>query len=75
MLLLGLKALSVVAWPLRFINNCKERSNKCNGPLTHDELTNAKIKLFSCVQRETYFKEIEALSQGGPFFSKFFKET
>ncbi|XP_068247899.1 uncharacterized protein [Palaemon carinicauda] len=34
------------------------------GPLTYDELTKAKTKLFQCVQREAYPQDILALTQG-----------
>ena len=42
---------------MRFINNCKDKVNKCSGPLTYDELTKAKVKMIHCVQREAYPKE------------------
>ena len=41
---------------MRFINNCKDKVNKCSGPLTYDELTKAKVKMIHCVQREAYPK-------------------
>ncbi|XP_068208418.1 uncharacterized protein [Palaemon carinicauda] len=58
------KALNIVAWTLRFIKNCKPQSTKYFGPLTYEELTKAKTKLFHCVQREAYPQDIVALTQG-----------
>ena len=57
------KAVNVVAWTIRFIANCKPEGKKCSGPLTYEELTQAKVKLLCYVQREVYWKEIEALWQ------------
>lgn len=58
------KAIRVVAWVMRFINNCKLEGNKDTDVLTYVELSKAKVKLFQCVQREAYDKEYQALSQG-----------
>ena len=58
------KALNIVAWTLRFINNCKLESVKVHGPLSYSELNKAKTKLYSFVQREEYHSEIMALTQG-----------
>ena len=60
------KAVNVVAWTIRFIANCKPKGKKCSGPLTYEELIQAKVKLFCSVQREVYSKEIEALRQCKP---------
>lgn len=51
---------------MKFINNCKSSGTKLSGPLTYDELTKAKDKIFICVQKEYYEREINALSQGNP---------
>ena len=48
------KVLNAVAWVMRFINNVKCQSVKCSGPLSYEELTKAKVKVFCCVQREEY---------------------
>ena len=58
------KVLNIIAWVLRFVNNSKHGSIKFSGPLTYDELSKAKIKIFMCVQGEFYEKEINALSVG-----------
>ena len=55
------KVLNIIAWVLRFVNNSKHGSIKFSGPLTYDELSKAKIKIFMCVQREFYEKEINAI--------------
>ena len=60
------KVLNIIAWVLRFVNNSKHGSIKYSGPLTYDELSKAKIKIFMCVQREFYEREINALSVGYP---------
>ena len=60
------KALNIVAWTLRFIDNCKPHSVKCVGALSYCELTKAKSKLYYCVQREEYSREIISLTQGKP---------
>lgn len=41
------RLLRTVAWILRFISNCRNRSNKIKGTLTRSEL---KISLFQCVK-------------------------
>lgn len=58
------KAVSVVAWVMRFISNCKLRGDKSKGHLTYEELTKAKPKAIYCVQREAYSKEIATITQG-----------
>ena len=45
------KVLNIIAWVLRFVNNSKHGSIKFSGPLTYDELSKVKIKIFTCVQR------------------------
>ena len=60
------RALHVVAWIMRFIGNCKSHSGKTSGSLPYYELTKAKEKLFYCIQREAYSREITALTQGKP---------
>ena len=54
------KAVSVVAWVLRFIHNCKYKGDEATGPLKYEELSKAKLKLFQSVQREVYDKEFKA---------------
>ena len=56
--------LNIVAWTLRFINNCKPHSVKYSGPLSYSELSKAKTKFYFCVQREAFPYEIRALDQG-----------
>lgn len=58
------KTVNIVAWVMRFINNGKRGDNKSKGPLSYDELSKAKIRVFIGVQRDHYFKEYEALRQG-----------
>lgn len=60
------KAVNIVAWTLRFITNCNSKAKKCSGSLTYEELTQAKVKLFCCVQREVYSREIGDLQQCKP---------
>ena len=60
------KILNVVAWVFRFVNNSKCNSTKLSGPLTYDELSKAKIKIFMSIQSEFYEKEIHALSLSNP---------
>ncbi|XP_068208316.1 uncharacterized protein [Palaemon carinicauda] len=55
---------SILWLGLRFTKNCKPQSTKYFGPLTYDELTKAKTKLFHCVQRDAYPQDILALTQG-----------
>ena len=57
------KVLNVVAWVMKFINNVRPQSVKCSGPLSYEELTKAKVKVFCCVQREEYPQEIRAMAQ------------
>ena len=58
------KALSVFAWVIRFVNNCKPHAVKCSGPLSYSELDQAKIRLFCYIQKEKYSREITALTLG-----------
>lgn len=58
------KILNIVAWVRRFIHNCKPNGIKHSGFLTYEELSKAKDYIFICVQKESYEKEIIALSQG-----------
>lgn len=58
------KALNIVAWVLRFINNSQPGCIPFYGPLTYDEITKAKSKLFYSVQQDVYSREVAALKAG-----------
>ena len=58
------KAINIVAWVRRFINNCKSPSSKFSGPLSYNEISQAKVEMFSCVQKEAYPREMFTLIQG-----------
>ena len=63
------KALRVIAYVLRFVNNLKAKVNKkaCqSGELTYKELTDAKVSLFMDAQMYNYEAEIKALKKGIP---------
>lgn len=60
------KVMNIVAWVRRFIHNCKPNGTKHSGPLTYEELSKAKDYILICVQKESYEKERNALSQGKP---------
>ena len=54
-----------MAWVKRFVNNCKLAPNhRKSGPLTSDELADAKLPMWRYVQREVYGNEIERLKRG-----------
>lgn len=57
------KVMNVVAWVRRFIHNCKNNGSKHTGPLTYEELSQAKDTIVTCVQKGSYEKEMNALSQ------------
>ena len=58
------KVIRLVAWVKRFVNNCKlAPSQRQSGPLTSDELADAKLSMWRCVQREIYNTEIERLNR------------
>ena len=57
------KAQRIFAYVLRFINNCRNRT-KLVGPFSHDELGEAKIKLITCAQINSFPQEIEAIKSG-----------
>lgn len=63
-----IKAVKVMGWVLRFINNLRvkssthERRNKAKD-LTLDEFEEAKICLFKIIQGESFEKEIEHLTE------------
>ena len=61
------KAIRLVAWVKRFVKNCKLAPNhRQSGPLTSDELVDAKWPMWRYVQREVYSTEIERLNRGVP---------
>ncbi|KAK4324412.1 hypothetical protein Pmani_004972 [Petrolisthes manimaculis] len=60
------KVMNIFAWVKRFILNCRSNTTKLSGPLTYEELSKAKENILICVQKESYEKEINALSQGKP---------
>lgn len=60
------KVLNIVAWVRRFFHNCTPNGTKHTGPLTYEELNKAKDNIVICVQKDSYEKEIKALSQGKP---------
>ena len=54
------RAQRTFAWILRFIFNCRNIA-KLKGPISQEELTLAKDKLFICAQINSFPREIEAL--------------
>ena len=49
-----LKAIRVIAWVLRFINNSQKSNTALNGELSYNELTKAKTELFKEVQNQAF---------------------
>lgn len=63
------KLIRIVAYILRFINNCKTKSkNKCS--LEPNELKQSLEYLLKTSQRESFMAEIETLARGKPLKSK-----
>lgn len=61
------KCLCVVAWVLRFKNNCRLSSvDRQKGELLLSELEQAKLVVFKAVQRQEYAQEVLSLQQGKP---------
>ncbi len=54
------RAQRTFAWILRFIFNCRNIA-KFKGPVSQEELTLARDKLFICAQINSFPREIEAL--------------
>ncbi len=55
----------VTAWIIRFINNCKSKSNKITSPLTVDELILAESYWISIAQNDQFSCEIQELTTHG----------
>ncbi|XP_071052868.1 uncharacterized protein [Onthophagus taurus] len=55
----------VIAYCLRFINNCSNKSDKRTGSLKCSELNEAQIYLIKCSQRDSFQDEINHLSGKG----------
>ena len=55
------KAIRIVSWVMRFLHNIKPACVKLAGNLTLEELTEAKLKLLCCVQRQHYVSEFTSL--------------
>lgn len=58
------KAIRVVAWVLRFLRNARTACVNHTGELTLEELTEAKLKLLLCVQKQSYASELSCLLSG-----------
>ena len=61
------KALNIVGYVCRFCQNLRRQvSDRVVGSdLTHEELMNAKVVMFRCIQKQHYFAEIQALRENG----------
>lgn len=51
----------VMAYVLRFVYNCKNKSKKVIGDLGVDELSKSRLHLAKISQKETYFEELNVL--------------
>ena len=60
------KATRVVGWALRFVHNCRHRSERRAGELTTEELAAACDHLYRAAQVDSYSAEIDLLRQGKP---------
>ncbi|XP_054709780.1 uncharacterized protein LOC129219413 [Uloborus diversus] len=58
------KVYRITAWIMRFINNCKPKSEKLCGPIAAEEIMTAEIFWSKTTQMEHFKKEIETLSDG-----------
>lgn len=56
----------VVAYCLRFVNNCKNKENRMTGPLSSKEICQAVIILVKISQRESFASEIACLKRNTP---------
>lgn len=54
----------VVAYLLRFFNNCKNSKDKFTGQLTQKEVENAHLRIIKLVQAEAFALDIRYLNQG-----------
>ncbi|KAJ8031123.1 hypothetical protein HOLleu_27748 [Holothuria leucospilota] len=61
------KALNIVGYVCRFCQNLRRQiSDRVVGSdLSHEELMNAKVVMFRCIQKEHYFMEFLALRKNG----------
>ncbi len=53
----------VTAWALRFLKNCRERSNRLSSPLSAEELHKAECYWIQIIQHSHFENEIQALSK------------
>lgn len=60
-----LKAIRVIGWISRFTFNARASLvDRRSGDLSFEELTEAKLRLFKIVQRQSYERELEVLRSG-----------
>jgi hypothetical protein len=57
------KTIRVVGWLRRFVHNCGNRK-KLQGDLSYEEMSSAKLVVFSEIQKGAYLTEIERLKSG-----------
>jgi len=66
-----LKLTRVVAWVLRFVDNCRShRQERRKGSLSPEELQNAEIRIIRAAQQEEFFEEYRACTSREQAYSK-----